>query len=704
MAQKKQFTLEELNFGGNRYYQMTPTWRFYEWWGERLIRLDVENVSLVDKSDHTETPLFDYASFRDAMHGDTTIVGTNLLEARFPYADEHIAILHTPKERIAFDFEAKKVMWRQSRSGSLEWNAKSGIDAFLKEGNLFVRMLEGEERQLTTDGSREIVYGQSVHRDEFGITKGTFFSPDGRKLAFYRMDQSMVTDYPQVNTFTRIATHEPDKYPMAGTASHKVTVGIYDADKGTTTYLKAGDPTDRYFTNISWSPDGKRIYLIELNRRQNFASLDEYDAITGDKLRTVYTETDEKYVQPLHPIHFLPWDDSKFLLFSQREGFMRLYLYDISGKMLSMVTTDEHGEAFGNKEYVVKNIVGFCNRTKSVIVSANITSCTSTSLVSFGLKDGKADILGCSFGVAAGKMSESGLYVLNSFSNPDVPRAYQLINAETHKVSELFVADEPWKEYAVPHISTGEIIAADGKTNLKYREVLPPDFDSNRKYPAVVYVYGGPGIQLIEDSRNYAARPWEIYMAQKGYVVWVVDSRGSNNRGKEFEQVTYHQLGQIEMQDQMKGVKALLSRSYIDKDRLGVHGWSYGGYMTISLMLNYPDIFKVGVAGGPVIDWKWYEVMYGERYMGTPQDNEAGYKITSLLDKAKRLNGRLQIIIGMNDPVVVPQHALGFIHSCNEVGTQPDFYVYPGEEHNMRGHQSVHLHERITRYFEDYLK
>ena len=184
----------------------------------------------------------------------------------------------------------------------------------------------------------------------------------------------------------------------------------------------------------------------------------------------------------------------------------------------------------------------------------------------------------------------------------------------------------------------------------------------------------------------------------------MLDGRGSENRGKDFEQVTFHQLGQVEMQDQLKGVDYLRSLPYVDKDRLGVHGWSFGGFMTISLMTNYPDVFKVAVAGGPVIDWKYYEVMYGERYMGTPDNNPEGYAKTSLLSKAANLKGRLLVITGMNDPVVVPQHSLQFLSECNKADVYPDFYVYPGEQHNMKEHLSVHLHEKITRYFEDYLK
>lgn len=707
MAQLKQFTLEDLNFGGRNYHAMTPERRYYQWWGNEIVRMEVDKASVVNKQKNTEKVLFTLDNLEAAMPKEDGIVGINLLNTTFPYGKQPLALIKTPKNRVLFDFKKNRIVWQQKHSGSLEWNKESRTDAFSKDNNLWIRLEDETESQLTEDGSREIVYGRSVHRNEFGIEKGTFWSPDGSRLAFYRMDQTMVTDYPQVNIDGRIATHEPDKYPMAGMTSHEVTIGVCDIKTSKVVYLNTGDTEkDRYFTNIQWSPDGKSIYLFELNRDQNEAKLVCYDAEMGERKAILYTETDEKYVEPLHPIVFLPWDNDKFLMFSQREGFMRLYLYDTKGNLIRKVTADDSGKSIINKEYIVRDIIGFNTKEKSVIVKANVNQCTSMNLVSFSVEGNRMKVLGTAYGVSDGELSEDGDYIINHFSNPNVPRAYELVNTAAGKedIKTLFKAKEPWEGYALPHISMGNMTAADGKTNLKYREVLPPDFDENKKYPTILYVYGGPHAHLIEGSRNFAARSWEIYMAQKGYIVYVLDSRGSENRGKDFEQVTFRQLGQEEMKDQMKFVEYFSSLPYVDKDRLGVHGWSYGGFMTISLMLNYPDVFKVGVAGGPVTDWKWYEVMYGERYMDTPEQNPEGYAKTSLIDKAENLKGRLQIIIGANDPVVVPQHALRFIDACNKVGAQPDFYLYPGEEHNMQGHLSVHLHERITRYFEDFLK
>ena len=567
---------------------------------------------------------------------------------------------------------------------------------FAREHNIYVQSSVGSQPvRVTADGCRQIVYGEAVHRNEFGIETGIFPSPDKTAFAFYRMDQSMVTDYPQVNTFTRIASCEPDAYPMAGMKSHKVTVGVYDIAAGTTVWLDLGDVTDRYFTNITWSPDGKSIYLFELNRDQTDTSLDVYSAETGKKLRTLYTEHSDKYVEPLHPVSFLPWDSDKFLLWSDRDGFRHLYLMDTRGRMLKQVTKGP---------FVVRDLVGFCPKTRSVIIATNELNPLQSNLFSVKLSDCRRTLLDNGIGLHSGKLSADGTMLLDTYSAPDVPRAYDIINTVSRKRTEHFRSPDPWAGYAVPAYRTGTLKAADGVTDLYYRMVLPPDFDASKRYPAVVYVYGGPHAHLVDASWHWASRSWETYMAQKGYVVFVLDSRGSEHRGRDFEQATFRNLGVCEMEDQMCGVAFLKSLSYIDSSRLGVHGWSFGGFMAISLMTTYPDVFKVGVAGGPVIDWKWYEVMYGERYMDTPEQNPDGYARTSLLAKAGNLKGRLQIIIGMNDPTVVPQHALQFLDACIKSGTQPDFFVYPGEGHNMRGHASVHLHERITRYFEDYLK
>ena len=697
-AQDKLFSLEDLNFGGTNYYKMQPKNMYLTWWGEKLVNTDVEECYLIDNKTGKKDLLFTLDDINTWAGSDDVKFVRHLMNATFPYPDKPIVAVGNRKAFILVDFEAKKIIWQDSISGQTanEWNPQSRATAYVENHQLFVTDADGKKHQLSTDGSREIVYGQSVHRNEFGIDKGTFWSPDGNKLAFYRMDQSMVADYPQVDIFPREATYEPDKYPMAGMTSHKVTVGVYDLKTDKTVYLQAGDPTDRYFTNIAWSPDSKTVYMLELNRGQNDCRLVSYDAVSGKKNAELYRETSDKYVEPQNPIQFLPWDDTKFILQSQKDGYNHLYLFDTNGKELKQITKGE---------WVVMEVLGFNKKQKTVIIEANKEHPLHHRLYSVNM-NGAIKQLETVDGVHNAVLSPSGNFLIDRFSTPTRPRVIDVvdINQKTPHHTNLLEADDPWAGYQQPIFECGSIKAADGVTDLYYRMVKPADFNPEKKYPTVVYVYGGPHANNVQASWHWASRSWETYMAQKGYIIFILDNRGSQYRGRDFEQATFHQLGQIEMQDQMKGVEFLRTQPYVDMNRLGVHGWSYGGFMTISLMTNYPDVFKVGVAGGPVIDWKWYEVMYGERYMGTPENNPEGYAKTSLLTKAKNLKGKLQIITGYNDPTVVPQHCLSFLDACIKAGTQPDFFANPGEPHNMRGHASVHLHERITQYFEDYLK
>ena len=718
--QQKEFTLEDLNFGGKNFHNMVPKNRYCTWWGDQLVRQDASECYLVDKSTGKETKLFSVNEINQWISNTKDIKVRSLYNAQFPNADRPEVVLGNGSKIYVVDFKKHSLVSSHEigeDDNVLEMNYKSGAMAVLRDNNLFMR-LGTKEWQLSKDGSREIVYGQSVHRDEFGIHKGTYFSNSGTKLAFYRMDQSMVTDYPQVDipeidyfkhpeTQTCCAKAAPDKYPMTGETSHKVTVGVFDTKTGNTVYLKAGDPTDRYFTNIAWSPDDKTIYMFELNRDQNDCRLVSYDATTGEKTGELYRETDEKYVEPQHPIMFLPWDNTRFLMQSQKDGYNHLYLCTLGkhGSRMAHNTESLEIKQLTSGKWVVLEVLGFNAKRKSVVIASNELSPIQRNIFVVDTRNGKRTLMDeGGKGWHTATLSTSGKYIFDRYTTPTVPRNIAIVNTENGKRLSYFKAEDPWKGYNVPEYSCGTVKAADGQTDLYWRMVKPTNFDPNKKYPTIVYVYGGPHAHNVDASYHYGSRGWETYMASKGYLLFILDNRGSENRGKEFEQATFRQLGQEEMKDQMKGVEYLKSLPYVDADRIGVHGWSFGGFMTISLMTNYPDVFKVGVAGGPVIDWHWYEVMYGERYMDTPQTNPEGYKKTSLLYKAKDLKGRLQIITGYNDVTVVPQHCLTFLKACIAAGTQPDFFVYPGEPHNMRGHQSTHLHERISQYFFDFLK
>ena len=710
--EKKSYTLEDVIPGGNNYFNLVPkNIPGMQWWGDVCVRTDVENIVTINVRNGKETVLVTLDEVNEALlNGEKPFQPTQelkqlrtLMGASLPWGDQKVITFRQGNYMIWYDFGQKKIsnLFRlNEKAANLDFCKENGYVAYTVGSNLCIAHEGEKDLQINPDEKKadpmDIVYGQAVHRNEFGIYKGTFWSPKGNCLAFYRMDQSMVTAYPQVNTTTRIATLEPDKYPMAGMTSHKVTVGVYHIQSGKTVYLQAGDPTDRYFTNISWSPDEKSIYVIELNRDQNHSQLVRYNAETGAKEAMLFEETHPKYVEPQHPIVFLPWDSNQFIYWSQRDGFHHLYLYNKEGQLIKQLTQGD---------WLVQDILGFNTARKEMIIASTEISPLQTNIFSLNVKTGKRTLLGQQDGPHSARLSASGTYLIDNFTSFNVPREISILPTNGKAGVNLLTATDPMKEqYNLPEITLGTIKAADGKTDLYYRLIKPVNFDPNKKYPAIIYVYGGPHAQLIHNNRFYDARGWDLYMAQKGYVMLTVDSRGSDNRGLEFENCTFRQLGVEEMKDQVEGAKFLQSLPYVNADKIGVHGWSFGGFMTTNLMLTYPEIFKVGVAGGPVIDWQYYEVMYGERYMDTPQTNPEGYKNSNLKLKAGNLKGRLEVIIGGADPTCVPQHSYTFLRACIDAGTHPDFFVYPEDGHNMMGRDRVHLHEHITRYFEDHLK
>lgn len=713
---KTSFTLQDVIPGGDNYFNLVPkNMPGLKWWGDVCIQTGVEEIKSFNNKNGKENGII--VSLDDVNAGLSACNDTknlkplrSLMGVSMPWAEEKTLVFSHENRLIAFDAEKKEVksvVELNKAAANVDLCTENMTVAYTVGDNLHIAGINIKDTQINPDidvkkaacggnDIHDIVYGQAVHRMEFGIYKGTFWSPKGNMLAFYKMDQSMVADYPQVNTTSRIASLEPDKYPMAGMTSHKVYVGVYNMASGKTVYLNTGDPTDMYYTNISWSPDEKSVYVIEVNRDQNHAELVKYNASTGEKEGVLYEESHPKYVEPQHTLSFLPWDDSKFIYQSQKDGFNHLYLFDTKTNEMTQITKGE---------WLVQDILGFNEKKKEIIIASTEVSPLQTNIYSLNMKNGKRTLIGKEDGTHSARLSGSGEYVIDNFSSFTVAREISILPTSGKKGVCLFTATDPMMEkFKMPEITVGTIKAADGKTDLYYRLIKPVDFDPNKKYPAIIYVYGGPHAQLIHNNRFYDARGWDLYMAQKGYVMLTVDSRGSDNRGRDFENCTFRQLGVEEMKDQVEGAKMLQSLPYVDADKIGVHGWSFGGFMTTNLMLSYPEIFKVGVAGGPVIDWKYYEVMYGERYMDTPEQNPEGYKNSNLNLKAGNLKGRLMIIHGGMDPTCVPQHSYTFLRACIEAGTHPDFYIYPESGHNMIGTERVHLHEHISRYFDDFLK
>ncbi len=565
--------------------------------------------------------------------------------------------------------------------------------AYTADNNLYVQTAEGKNLKVAVDGHPGLVYGKSVHREEYGIEKGTFWSPQGDRLAFYRMDQSMVTDYPILETGPRPATARMVKYPMAGMTSHEVTIGIYDVKKKKIVYLRTEGPKDQYLTNLCWGPDGKTIYVAVLNRRTDHLWLNAYDAQTGKFQKTVFEETHDQYVEPLHPMVFVPGAPDRFVWQSQRSGHNHLYLYGLDGQLVRALTSGD---------WDVTELHGFSIDGSAVYFTAATNKALERHYGKAELSTGNFSMLTKDAGVHVPLFNSNGFFIAQ-FSNPSVPREIKVFDPSGKAVRSLLIAANPLDGYALGEMRLVELKSPSGMP-LNGRMILPPNFDGNKRYPSITYVYNGPHVQLVSNAWLGQADLWLYYLAQEGFVVFTVDGRGSMNRGAAFERDHIHRrLGTAEIEDQLVGNDYLRRQSFIDTLRMGVNGWSYGGFMTVGLMTRTPGRYQVGVAGGPVIDWSYYEVMYTERYMDTPEENPQGYEEANLLNHVQDLQGDLLLIHGTDDDVVVWQHTLQYLEKCVEKGKLVDYLVYPGHAHNVLGPDRVHLLAKMTDYFKDRL-
>jgi dipeptidyl-peptidase-4 len=577
---------------------------------------------------------------------------------------------------------------------NLFFEPKKAQLAYTFNYNIYLQNVAGKEKQITTDGTKNIVYGTTVHQSEFGIDHGLFWSPKGNALAFYRMDQTAVTEYPVINWSETPATVKMVKYPFAGNTSHQVTLGVYNINSGKTIYLKTGEPKEQYLTNISWSLDEKYIYINIVNRAQNHTWLNQYNASNGELVKTLFEEKNEKYVEPQHPLYFVNDNSNEFIYWSQRDGYTHLYLYNSDGKLIRQLTKGE---------WVVNEILGFNKKSNEIIFTSSKESPLQKNIYAVNIESGKIGKKSTVDATHTATLCANGNYIIDNYTNENIPRNINIVDVNSGEETNILTASNPLEDYNTAKVELNELKADDG-TVLYSKIIYPTDFDESKTYPAIVYLYNGPHVQLNKDAFPFSGNLWYDYMAQKGYFVFVLDGRGSANRGFEFESIIHRQLGTVEMQDQLVGINYLKSLPYIDTNRLGIHGWSFGGFMTTSFMLRNPGIFKAAVAGGPVLDWSMYEIMYGERYMDTPQENPEGYAANLLFDKTKKLQGKLLLIHGTDDATVVWQHSLKFLKHAVSDNVQVDYFVYPGYEHNVRGKDRVHLMQKISDYFDENLK
>jgi dipeptidyl-peptidase-4 len=641
-----------------------------------------------------KTKLFDHSIF----NSDLTASGLDTVR-RFPHFTFFAptqAGFEMRNRFYVYDFQnhhIQKVNEVPDSAENIAFEVHTEQVAFTIKNNLFLAQ-KGKITRLSNDKNPDIVNGQIVSRNEFGIDKGIFWSPSGEKLAFYRKDQSRVFNYPLVDINQRVAKVKYIKYPMAGTPSEYVTLGIYDIKTGKTVFLKTDPESEQYLTAVTWGPQGKYIYVGILNRDQNHLWMNQYDASTGRRIKTLFEETNPKYVEPLFPLYFNPYHPDEFVWNSRRDGWNHLYLYNTDGKLLKQLTQGK---------WEVTHVLGYFHKNAIYFVATK-ESPLQKNLYSVDLRSGKILRLSPEHGTHSAKVSADGKYLLDVFSSTDVCREYQLLNNRGRLVRVIQKDKNPLADYKLGKMSIFTLPSQIDGAPLYCRMIKPVDFDSTRKYPVIVYVYGGPHEQLITDTWLGGAGFMLNYLAENGYLIFTLDNHGSENRGRDFEQVIFRHLGTNEIKDQLVGVHYLKSLPFVDTTRMGVDGWSFGGFMTTSLMVRTPGVFQVGVAGGPVIDWKYYEVMYGERYMDTPQQNPEGYRQASLLNYVDNLKGHLLLIHGTMDPVVVWQHSLLFVQKAIHDNKLMDYFVYPGHEHGVTGRDRLQLTRKIKSYFDQWLK
>lgn len=605
----------------------------------------------------------------------------------------------TNQYQVTYDVITKKITSKigYALEGSQARFASNSNVAWLKDNNIRITS-NNTTIEVTNDENPAIVNGSDyVHRQEFGIDRGMWWNASGTQLAYYRKNETMVGNYPIINWNEREAVNKDLKYPMAGMTSEQVTLVLYDVASGKKVTLQTGEPKDQYLTMVSWEPTGKYIFVGVLNRDQNHLKFNKYDASTGAFVKTLFEEKATTWVEPQHALTFVPNNPTQFIYQTDFNGYNQMYLYNTDGKLLKNL---------GFNDVVVTNLLGFDTTNTKINYIGTANNGLDRQLYQVDIKSGKTIQLTTISGTHNASVSSDGLLVLDQYSNATTPNEISILNIKTKMAATTLVkADNPFTgKIDMPRIEMVTLTAADGTTPLNGRLIYPANFDTTKKYPVMVYVYGGSHAQLVTNKWLSGAGYFDMYMAQQGYVVFTLDNRGSDARGKKFCDVTHRNLGVNEMADQMKGVDFLKSKSFVDINKIGVFGWSFGGFMTTSLLTSQPDTFKVGVAGGPVIDWKYYEIMYGERYMDTPQDNPEGYAKTSLLDKVKNLKGRLLVIHGAQDPVVVQQHSMNFIEASIKAGKQVDYFLYPNHEHNVGGKDRIHMYAKIADYFDVHLK
>jgi dipeptidyl-peptidase-4 len=561
--------------------------------------------------------------------------------------------------------------------------------SFSRDSNLFAANLaSGETKTLTTGGSEEVLKGKLdwVYPEELDTRTAYWWSPDSSKIAYYEMDERPVTRYPIMDMSSPTGGTEYTRYPQAGEANPIVRVGVVAVDGGTnseTRWMDTGANTDAYLARVNWLPDSRRIAIQRLNRGQNQLDLLFCDASTG-AAKTVLTETDKYWLNISDDLYFFA-DNRRFLWSSERSGYRHFYVYDDSGKPPMQLTSGEWGISdLGGFGPGAMNHPAVDEKRGYVYFTSNKDNVLETQLYRVSLNDKSLTRITKEAGSNTSRISPDLSSFINSYSSAATPTRQDLYRMDGTRVAVINDGSVPeLEQYKLTPQEFVEVTADDG-TKLHASIIKPLNFDPSKKYPVLINVYGGPHVQLVRNAWGSLGYLMHEVLAAKGYIVFTLDNRGSWGRGHAFETPIYHQLGKIELQDQLAGVKYLKALGYVDSSRIGITGGSYGGYMTLEALFNAPDVFKAGISDAPVTDWKLYDTIYTERYMGRPQDNVDGYKNSSPVNQAGRLKGKLMLVHGTGDDNVHFANSVEVLNALIDSGLYPDqLMVFPGRGHGI---------------------
>ncbi|MFL6353308.1 MAG: DPP IV N-terminal domain-containing protein [Bryobacteraceae bacterium] len=560
--------------------------------------------------------------------------------------------------------------------------------------NLYVIDLSTKKlRQLTSDGTHTHMNGELdwVYPEELDLGTATWWSPDSKQIAYMQFDIGGEFIYPQADLLSRRAVSEPQRYPQAGTPNAEVKIGVVPAQGGDTKWMNVGETANTLLARVAWLPDSSALAVERLSRVQDQLDLLFCNPANG-AVHTVIHEQSKTWINMADNLYFLK-SRPEFLWTSEHSGFRHIYRYSRDGEMLGQLTKGD---------WEVLAVAAIDEEKRRVYYTSNQASPLESGLYSVGLDGSDAAPATNEAGTHSIDANPNGTYYVDSFSSLKRPRETVLRSTTGDRIAVLRPADlKPVQEYDVLPAEIVQVKTADG-TILYARLIKPAGFQPGSKYPAVVDVYGGPGVQTIHDM--WYGLDFAQVLAHRGYVVWQLDNRGSNGRGHAFEQPIYRELGKQEVADQRLGVEHLIGMGFVDPNRIGITGWSYGGYMTIRSLLLAPDVFKVGIAGAPVTDWHNYDTIYTERYMGLPEQNQKGYDASSNVKDAARLQGKLLILHNLEDDNVLFQNTMQMVNALEEADKQYCLQLYPLKSHGVGGALRKPLYEAMVQFFDDHLK